>query len=106
MNFRFIFLLSTLTSLPLAASANTAQIIDQQINNQASQDRSRQQQTQLEAKDALGKTRERSNNILVFDDEKDCFQMKQVILLSEPKTPFYATSRSLCKPSCWCMHWY
>ncbi len=55
MNFRFIFLLSTLTSLPLAASANTAQIIDQQINNQASQDRSRQQQTQLEAKDALGK---------------------------------------------------
>ncbi|MBP1428978.1 ShlB/FhaC/HecB family hemolysin secretion/activation protein, partial [Providencia rettgeri] len=87
MNFRFIFLLSTLTSLPLAASANTAQIIDQQINNQASQDRSRQQQTQLEAKDALGKTRERSNNILVFDDEKDCFQMKQVILLSEPKLP-------------------
>ncbi|WP_272660392.1 hypothetical protein, partial [Providencia sp. PROV112] len=87
MNFRFIFLSATLLSFPLYVSGNTAQIIDQQINNQTSQDRSRQQQTQLETKDVLGKTRERSNNILVFDDEKDCFQMKQVILLSEPKLP-------------------
>ncbi|APC12019.1 MULTISPECIES: ShlB/FhaC/HecB family hemolysin secretion/activation protein [Providencia] len=87
MNFRFLFLSATLLSFPLYASGNASQVLDQQINNQNSQDRSRQQQVQLETKDALSKTRERDNNILVFDDEKDCFDMKQVILLSEPKLP-------------------
>ncbi|MBQ0329889.1 ShlB/FhaC/HecB family hemolysin secretion/activation protein, partial [Providencia rettgeri] len=87
MNFSSIFLSTTLLAFPLYVFANASQIIDQQINNQASQDKSREQQTRLETKDALARTREQANNILVFDEEKDCFEMKKVILISEPKLP-------------------
>ncbi|HDN2512541.1 TPA: ShlB/FhaC/HecB family hemolysin secretion/activation protein [Providencia rettgeri] len=87
MNFRFIFLSSTLFAFPFYASGTPSSTVDQQINNQISQDKSRQQQIQLEAKDVLGKKQERANNILIFDKEEQCFDMKKVILVSEPKLP-------------------
>lgn len=87
MNFRFIFLSSTLFAFPFYVSGAPSSAVDQQINNQISQDKSRQQQTQLEAKDVLGKKQERANNILIFDKEEQCFDMKKVILVSEPKLP-------------------
>ena len=87
MNFRFLFLSSTLLTFPFYVAGDPSQAVNQQINNQISQDKSRQQQTQLEAKDVLGKKQERANNILLFDDEEHCFDMKKVILVSEPKLP-------------------
>ncbi|MGO2304538.1 MAG: ShlB/FhaC/HecB family hemolysin secretion/activation protein [Providencia sp.] len=85
MKFRYLFL--SISLFPFFSSGNQLPVIDQQINNQISQDKSRQQQTQLETKDTLNKKVEKSNNILIFSEEKNCFEIKQVTLIIEPKLP-------------------
>ncbi|MGO2333934.1 ShlB/FhaC/HecB family hemolysin secretion/activation protein [Providencia sp.] len=85
MKFRYVLL--SISLFPFFSSGNQLPVIDQQINNQISQDKSRQQQTQLETKDTLNKKVEKSNNILIFSEEKNCFEIKQVTLIIEPKLP-------------------
>lgn len=61
------------------------QPIDQQINNQISQDKSRYQQTQLATKDILDDNTEKKEDKLYFEPEQDCYEIKLIRLESERK---------------------
>lgn len=65
--------------------ADPIQPIDQQINNQISQDKSRYQQTQLTTKDVLDDKAEIKEDKLYFQPEQNCYDIKSIHLDTERK---------------------
>ncbi|HEF8774421.1 TPA: ShlB/FhaC/HecB family hemolysin secretion/activation protein [Providencia stuartii] len=83
-----MFLRLTIISLSVFAFmvyADPIQPIDQQINNQISQDKSRYQQTQLTTKDVLDDKAEIKEDKLYFQPEQNCYEIKSIHLDTERK---------------------
>ena len=83
-----MFLRLTIISLSVFAFmvyADPIQPIDQQINNQISQDKSRYQQTQLTTKDILDDKVEIKEDKLYFQPEQNCYEIKSIHLDTERK---------------------
>ncbi|MDV5225932.1 ShlB/FhaC/HecB family hemolysin secretion/activation protein [Providencia rettgeri] len=83
-----MFLRLTIISLSVFAFmvyADPIQPIDQQINNQISQDKSRYQQTQLTTKDVLDDKAEIKEDKLYFQPEQNCYDIKSIHLDTERK---------------------
>lgn len=83
-----MFLRLTIISLSVFAFmvyADPIQPIDQQINNQISQDKSRYQQTQLTTKDVLDDKAEIKEDKLYFQPEQNCYEIKSIHLDAERK---------------------